>query len=639
MRRAILCSTVLLALLSAAAPARAATARAPGGDIVVTLDEAPAALSATLDGEAVLAPQPLGLRWAQTPTAPTATVVSVLRRRVDESVDTITGPRRHRRLRATELLAELEDATGHRFRVRVRVTDRGAAYRYELPGGPATLFGEAGGFAPVGVTASWTAPHTPNGEALWGGPSERTVFARPGELLTPALLRLDGRDRFALLAEAGVGADDVASRLAQDGATYRYVLPRRGDTTTFGPMESGDTVPLPVAAGWRGPWRVAILGRLADVATATLIADLSEPARGRFAWVSPGTAAWSWLTDHASPRSLEQQLREVRFAGAHGWRYVNVDEGWPALGDGLRTLAQEARSRRVRLIFWFNRRSLADPAQRARELDRVAALGAAGVKVDFFDDETQPTMQLARDIAADAARRHLVVDLHGFTVPRGLERTWPNILSFEGVRGAEYYDLARQYAGLVPAPTPEHETILAFTRAVAGPTDATPVTFTVPGRVTSDAFELALPIVWPTGLLHPADSVAAYEARPQATAVLDRMPVTWDASLLLDGFPGRRATFARRHGATWWLGSITAGPASRLDVPLDFLKARNGRYRATITQDAPGPDVASVRRVVTAADRLDLPVEADGGVVARFVPLDCAASRRHLSSRRPKVCR
>jgi len=599
---------------TAAAPTQPVTVRSPDGTLVAAVRMAHGApvLSARMDGKGLLAPTPLGLRLEGADLRSGLTLASVKRRTVKEKVHTVTGPRQDRTLKAGEALLTFRGARS--LRLRVRVADDGVAYRYEVPGTGTKLLGEEGGFVPVGQRRTWTAPHTPNGESLW---QAGDATASGDEELPTTLLQLDRRDRYVLVTEAGVDGRNAAGRLVRDGRLLRFGLAKQGGTTATGPVESGAPLPVSLGRDWASPWRLAIAGTLGEVTVSTLVADLNRPPSGDFSWVRAGKAAWSWWSEADSPGSLPRQRQYVDFAAAHGWEYSTVDAGWEKMGDaGLAELAAHAKAKGVRLVLWFGKWSLSDPTARAQALDRVAALGIAGVKVDFFDDETQPTMQLVDDILRAAAARHLVVDLHGFTVPRGLERTWPNLLSYEGVRGAEFYLLAQQYPGLMLPPSPTHNAILPFTRAVAGPADATPVTFTAVGRTTSDAHELGLALVVPTGLLHPADSIEAYAARPAATAVLDALPVTWDASLLLRSTPGKEATIARHHGSEWWIGSVSAGAAHTADVRLRFLGA--GRWRADVTQDAAGPDVATTTRDVTAKTVLKLKVEADGGFVVRL---------------------
>lgn len=621
----LLTATIATGLITGHAyGAKIATVRSPEGTVraTVTQDRKGAlALVASLRGERIIAGSPLGLELADGDLSAGLAVTGVRRAAVDRRFRTPSGSRRRHELHARDLTVSIRGA--RRFRIRVRVADDGVAYRYEIPGsGAATVSGERSGFRVAGPGRTVTAPYTPNGEALWGGPSERTALAQPGEVLIPALVRQAGENRWALLTETGVDGRYAGSHLRADQARpgeFDYVLARHSDTTPVGPIETGDPVPVEVTLPFTSPWRLAVVGSAADVATSDLPVTLGRPPRdpGRFDWVKPGLAAWSWLTDNDSPADLERQRRFVDFAAAHRWRYVIVDAGWRSVSDGVPALVRYAKRRGVGILLWCDKRELDTAAERRSELARFASWGVAGLKVDFFDDETQPTMALADRLAAAAARRQMVLSLHGFGVPRGLTRTWPNVLTVEAARGAEYYDLAQRFPGVVPAPGPEHNATLPFTRQVMGPMDLTPVTFTAPDRITGDAHELALAVVTQSGILVPADRIEAYRARPNATWMLDRLPPAWRAIRLIRGSPGRGATVARRAApGEWWIGSINGGASRRLSVPLHFLGP--GRWRATIATEAPGPDVALARRRVRAHSRLVLGERRHGGSVVRL---------------------
>jgi alpha-glucosidase len=206
----------------------------------------------------------------------------------------------------------------------------------------------------------------------------------------------------------------------------------------------------------------------------------------------------------------------------------------------------------------------------------------------------------------------MVVDFHGAAAPRGLERTWPNVLTSEAVRGAE------GYKGATP-PTPAQNTVLPFARNAIGAMDYTPVTFSAPGRTTSAGHELALSVVFASGLQHFADSPAAYAARPLAAAWLAGVPATWDDTRLVAGRPGVAATLARRSGDRWYVGSIHAGAAGTQQVPLAFLDPGRA-YVAEIVADAAGDALAGSTQAVTAASTLAVPYARDGGFVVRIRP-------------------
>ena len=389
----------------------------------------------------------------------------------------------------------------------------------------------------------------------------------------PALISAPG-GVWTLLTEAGRGAGHLRAR---DGA-------------------------LRATEAARGTWRLAVIGGLGDVVGSSLPLALARPSRIRdTSWIRPGRVAWSWWSDSTSPRRLETQREYVDAAAARGWEYVLVDEGWePAW---MPELVRYAADRGVRVLLWTHWRELRDPRRRARLLDRWAGWGVAGVKADFLQSDRPRRIAVYDAIARAAARRRLVVDFHGCTLPRGIQRTWPNVLTMEAVLGAEYAK-----AGPVAA---AHDVDLVFTRNAVGSMDYTPA-LTASGSTAGH--QLALAVAFESGLQHLADRPAAYAANPAADAALRVLPVAWDDTRLLDGAPGSHAVLARRSGQEWWVAGIHAGAAADRTVALDFLEPGRA-YRATITGDGP-----TAEATVTAADRLTVPVAADGGFTIRLVP-------------------
>ena len=411
------------------------------------------------------------------------------------------------------------------------------------------------------------------------------LAAARGEYGYPALL--SGPHGHVLLSEAGLRAGQGAAHLAARGGRLRVTRSDRG----------------------LGPWRFAIVGGLDDIVGSSLPLALGRPSRvERRTWIRPGRVAWSWWSDAASPASLERQQQYVDAAAARGWEYVLVDEGWDAAW--VPELVRYARERGVRVLLWTHWRDLRDGAERARRLDRWAGWGVAGVKVDFLQSDGRRRMGAYDAIARAAARRRLLVDFHGCTVPRGIQRTWPNVMTMEAVRGAEY-------ARHEPLPA-AHDVDLVFTRNAIGSMDYTPVTFSA-ARTTTAGHQLALAVAFESGLQHLADAPESYAARPAAGAALRDLPVAWDDTRLLGGAPGEHATLARRRGRDWWIGSLQAGAAAVREVPLRFLAAGRA-YDATITADDGADGLAVRTQAVTAADTLTVPVAADGGFVVRLRP-------------------
>ena len=245
---------------------------------------------------------------------------------------------------------------------------------------------------------------------------------------------------------------------------------------------------------------------------------------------------------------------------------------------------------------------------------------------NFFDDNTsisyangivprQVMVDYYLDILEDAARHHLLVDFHGCTIPRGWSRTWPNLMSMEAVYGAEWYNNNRRMTNAAAA----HNATLPFTRNVIGPMDYTPCTFTDSQNphITTDCHELALPILFESGLQHMADRPEAYLNLPeQVRSLLSGLPSAWDDTRLLAGYPGQSAVIARRSGDTWYIAGIN-GTNEELTIEPDYSRIAESVVLKTLITDRgsePGKGFNIGQNVK--AGKLTLP--ARGGFVAIF---------------------
>src|SRR5256885_10996830 len=223
-----------------------------------------------------------------------------------------------------------------------------------------------------------------------------------------------------------------------------------------------------------------------------------------------------------------------------------------------------------------------------------------------------PYTTLFRSIAAATAQNKLMVEFHGCTVPRGIERTWPHVMTMEGVDGAEHI---HDKPGRNPFPA-DYYTTLPFTRNLAGSMDYTPVTFTAK-RTNTEAAELAQSVVFESGLQNYADSVAAYDARPVAERLLRQVPSVWDDAKLLSGDPDSHVILARRNGSDWFVGAITATGAQPLTASLSFLGA--GDWLADVYHDGAGGLTVTTQQVSNTGT-LSVAVPAQGGFAARICP-------------------
>jgi hypothetical protein len=241
-------------------------------------------------------------------------------------------------------------------------------------------------------------------------------------------------------------------------------------------------------------------------------------------------------------------------------------------------------------------------AERDETLARVKQWGAAGLKIDFMDSDSQERFRWYDDILKATAEQKLLVNFHGATLPHGIQRTWPHVMTVEAVYGAEQGNVSRSDI-----------TTLPYTRNVVGSMDYTPMGFQFGQRNTSDAAELALAVVYESGFQNYAGSVQAYRDRPQLERFLEQVPTVWDETRLLSGAPGDAATFARRDKDRWFLGSVAEATPGTERVALDFLGA--GRWRVEVVRD--GQDgLVRESKVVDRRATLEVPTVSNGGFAA-----------------------
>ncbi|HEX7306262.1 glycoside hydrolase family 97 catalytic domain-containing protein [Lentzea sp.] len=572
---------LVLALLLPAAPAVAAptgwTVTGPGQVTAeVTLTSGNLTLAIKRQGRTVLRPAAVGL----TTTAADLTRDLVFTGRTDRVVtDRYTmphGKRLQRSTSATESTLGFRNANGS-FDLVVRAAPDGVAYRYVL--NAATVTAEASSFQVPADSKAWLLPYN----AWYENNRVRTTAgAASGEFGYPSLFQV-GQD-FALLTESDVDGRYAGSRLRGNGSGFQVVL---ADAQV---QSTGTT-----------PWRTAIVGDLATVSTSTLVDDLATPAKySDTSWIRPGKVAWSWLSEHSSPGDFERQKQYVDFAARNGWEYSLVDEGWSSAW--VPELVRYARARGVEILLWMRWSDLDTQQERDTVLPRVKQWGAKGVKLDFMESDSQERYRWYDAVLQKTADLKLMVNFHGSTIPHGLARTWPHILSMEGVRGAEN------------SPPAANNPVQFFTRNVAGSMDYTPVSLEVGTREATVAHEVALPVVYESGWTHFADKPEAYERHPQALRYLNQLPTVWDETRLLDGDPDSHAVVARRNGDRWFLGGIATQDRT-LKAPLAFLGG--GQWLVeTVRDPATRADVVRDRQVLRGTDTLSVPVRRNGGFAA-----------------------
>lgn len=598
-----------------------------------------------LDGEPLLDPSPLGLATTMGRWTDSLEVQSVGEtERVEDHYRLHHGKCSSCRYEAQRRVVRLKSEAGRVLAVVFQVANDGVAFRYRIPkqGGidRTTAYREGTGFQFAEGTTSWLMPmhdpadgwqHTfPAYEGHYekdvpvGRPSPTGVgWAFPGLFRKPDV-------GWALVTEAGLDGSYHASRMeARSDGLYRVAGPEPGEGTGRGdPVASSFDLPF------SSPWRLVIVGSsLAPIVESSLVMDVSPPSQlDTTDFVEPGTVAWSWLPLKDESIVPEVQRRFIDMAAEYGFEYTLVDNWWDQqIGyDGVEALVEYADKKGVGLFLWYNSNGSFNTAPqtpqdrmyraeaRQAEFQRLEEMGVRGVKVDFFGGDKQSVVQLYLDIFRDAAEHGLMVNVHGSTLPRGWRRTYPSFMTSEAVRGYEYITFSQEDADRAP----EHATVLPFTRNVVGPMDFTPTMLTdsvgASARRTSDAFDLAMAVVFESGLQHLGVTPQSLAEQPRSVQTfLGHLPAAWDEIRFLDGHPGRYVVLARRTGNSWYLAGLNGDDEARtVHLSLDFLKAGSS---GTLITDGTTPREVEERSVtIPPTKSVTVELEAQGGFVGRF---------------------
>lgn len=511
-----------------------------------------------------------------------------------------------------ELTLSLREATGTEWALVVRVACDGVAFRYGVPvGGCVALQTESTSFRPDNSDRLWTLEY----QTWYETPRFSTTFGElaAGDYGFPTLI--ERGDDWLLLTEAAIDGRASGAHLVKESG--RLVVRAADPETQY-------------AGGQLTPWRVAIIGSLADVVASTLVDELA-PARDDtvdYSFVRPGRGAWSWWSSQYSGAYLDDQKRFAEFAAAQGWEHVLVDCGWDATW--VPELVSFASARGVQVHLWSSWSDLDGP-EALRKLGLWKSWGVAGIKVDFMESESQERYRWYDAIIAESARVGLMVNFHGSVIPRGWARTHPHVVSYEGIRGSEYYVF---YGTPLTA---SHNVIQPFTRNAVGSMDYTPVAFSAPQRETSEGHELGLGFAYESGITHFADDPAQYEQRPLAAAMLAEVAPAWDETVLLGGHPDHEAVIGRRANDRWFVGCIATGDAR--DIRLDLSEVMTGPVDLWIVGDDGSGGLAERRITVDASEPISVPIERNGGFAAIVAPAGAGLQRatRNLVTRVPEL--
>ncbi len=508
---------------------------------------------------------------------------------ITEEYGMLTGKRRNCSNEANECVYHFKDSLNKEVLLRLRIYNDGVAFRYELPElEHDKIVDELTTFSIDEGTRRWMQSYLLGYEDFYpmyenGHASDKREWSYP------ALFQFNDKV-WGLLSESDITRQQSGSRLTNADAPTDYKVKLFENSSEL----NGE---------WHSPWRVLILGDLPEVVESTLITDTSSPSVLKDTdWITPGSVSWIyWAHNHGS-KDFRIVKQYIDMAVELNLPYILIDWEWDKMENGgtIEDAVRYANEKKIRPLLWYNSSTewtdeaagplfrLNKKEDREKEFAWLKSIGVAGVKIDFFPEDTESTMGYYQDLLETAAEYGILVNFHGAAIPRGWQRTYPNLMSVEAVYGAEWYN----NKGTLTEKAAAHNCTLPFTRNVIGSMDYTPCTFSDSQHphITTHAHELALPVVFESALQHWADRPESYLAQPtEVKELMGALPTVWDDTKLVAGYPGEFVVMARRNGDTWYMGGLNGSDSYR-SLPLVWNFITEGTHKVTIFEDSGDKD-------------------------------------------------
>ena len=600
--------------------------------------------SAMLDGKPVLQSSQLGLVRDDADFTKGLTLLSRGKiESVKDHYEILTAKRRLNNYAAKRQVYHLVAGSGQPMDIIFQVSDDGFAFRYFFPEDSKSkdvrkLSEERSSFHFLPDTKAWLQPMSV-AKTGWKrvNPSYEEYYQKeipagtPSTLgagwVYPALFRSD--DVWLLVSESSLPRNYCGSRLRSESPDGEYTVgfPDAREGFPGGPVNPESTLP------WLTPWRLVVVGDLKTVAESTLGIDLADkPAQVPAVAPQPGKAAWSWPLLGDANTIFDVQKRFVDYAAEMGWRYCLVDGLWDTqIGyEKVKELVDYAAGKNVKIIVWLNsagswnespqtpRDRMLTHESRSAEFGRLKAMGVAGLKIDFFGGDGQSMISYYHDILQDAAPYGFMVNFHGATLPRGWQRTYPNLMTMEAIKGLEFITFEQKNADEEPT----HATMLPFTRNVFDPMDFTPMVLDHINRIqrrTTSGFELALSVLFTSGIQHYAEIPEGMAKAPDyVREFIKGVPSIWDDSRFLAGYPGKFVVMARQGNGHWFVSGIN-GENEKKDLTLDLSRFA-GKGSITLITDGDGGNLSFRKETITldTTKKLSVTLQPHGGFVLRI---------------------
>ena len=566
-------------------------------DVLLTINsEGVPEYSVLVNGESIMKNNRLGLLREDADFSQRLQLISVgSTEKIEDHYTLLYGKRIQCSYRGNRKVLHFKNADGEEIDIIFHISNDGVAFRYYFPGKSSDrkrITNELTCFSFNDSTQTWIQPIAP-AKSGWNAsnPSFEEYYLHcgiteipnhePGWTL-PVLLQ-SGK-YWISLTETAPDHNYCGCRLMHDSlsSTLKIGFPQKAEVIHGGALKPEAMLP------WFSPWRImTISDNLGTLVESTLGTDMAKPSvLSDLSYIKPGRSSWSWVLLKDDSTIFSVQKRFVDYASDMGWEYCLVDADWDRkIGyEKLGELCTYARSKNVGITAWYNsagdwnttpytpRDKMLTKELRNAEFTTLKELGVKGIKVDFFGGEGQSVMSYYQDILEDAARFGLMVDFHGSTYPRGWQRTFPNLISMEGVRGFEFVTFEQSNADKEAY----HCTVIPFTRNLFDPMDFTPVCFSEVQNIqrkTTNSFELALSVLFLSGIQHYAEVPEGMAKVPgEVKEILKIIPVSWDETKFIDGFPGKHVVIARRKDTTWYVAGINGELKEKnLELNIQFI--------------------------------------------------------------------
>lgn len=646
-------SLLVLSTLAASAGAETITVKSPDGRNVVAIDSAKLTYAVSRDGKRIIDASPLGLNLDIGALGAGARLSGSTQRSVKDTYEIVVGKARSAADHFNEsTLSFAANGKAPQFQLLVRAYDNGVALRYTVP--------EQAGLSAFKVMNEATQFNFAKDYDCWGANMGRfdTSFEAEYDKTKASGIRNFHNFIAPLVCKTGSATFAIAESDVKDypgfylsgrgdaGLGVMITLPPRFDNNRDYRFRKSVSANVQLKGqGFQTPWRVVMLGDTPGNLTASsLIPTLAAPSQIKdTSWIKPSKTAWDWWNDWAvnvpnAGVNTATYKAFVDFSKEMKLDDILIDEGWSVGSDiepnpqadvtrakpemDMPALLQYAKSKNIGVWLWVQWQQLDNQMDAA--FAQYAAWGIKGVKVDFMNRNDQEMVDWYHKVLSKAAEHKLMVDLHGAYPPNGLNRTWPNYITQEGVLGAENNKWSARI-------TATHNVTLPFTRMILGPMDytpggfhnATPSTFVSrnhePQVMTTRGQAVAMYVVYDSPFQMVSDSPAAYKNADGSWAdgaeFIQAVPTSWDETRILAGDIGQYIVSARRKGDTWYIGAMTNEAGRTLKVPLSFLG--KGAYNAQLLQDgADANHLKTSTSKVNAGQSITLKLAPSGGAVA-----------------------